>query len=309
MFGPRLLATIGFLVGSKMSRRRVQETLRDVFGISLSLGALSEAEQRVSKALEAPHDEALAHVRTEGVKHVDATTWRQGGALRSLWTIATRLVTVFAITAEGTTRCVRELLGTLHGFLVTDRGSTFGFWAMDKRQICWAHLVRKFVAFAQRSDKGAELGENLLLFSHSMLSQWHRVRDGTLSRRRYQREMESTRLAIECLLRTGERLELRGLSGSCRDVLKHADALFTFVDVPGIDPTNNLAERALREFVLWRRVSQGSKSERGCVFAQRIMTVFQTLRQQRRSVLAFLVQACQAMHQGRPAPSLLPASP
>jgi transposase len=306
MFGPRLLALIAFLVGSKMSRRRVQETLREVFGIPISLGALSEAEERVSTALSGPQDEALAHVRAERVKHVDATSWRQSGSARSLWTIATKLVTVFAITADATTASIREQLGRLRGFLVSDRASTFGFWAMAKRQVCWAHLIRKFVAFAERRDAGAELGEQLLYFAHLMLGQWHSVRDGTLARKRYQAEMESVRTAIECLLRTGERLDLPGLSGSCADMLGHRDALFTFIDVPGIEPTNNLAERSLREFVLWRKVSFGSQSDRGCLFAERVMTVFQTLRQQKRSVFAFLVDACHAAQHSLRPPSLLP---
>ena len=255
-----------------------------------------------------PHDEALAHVRAEPVKHVDATTWRVGGAFCSLWAIATKLVTVFAITADGATTRIRDLLATLHGFLVTDRGTTFGFWAMDRRQVCWAHLIRKFVSYTERHDEGARLGQHLLLFAQYMLAQWHRVRDGTLSRRRFQLEMAPVRIAIENLLVQGESLGLRGLSGSCEDILKHRDALFTFIDVTGIDPTNNLAERVLREFVLWRKVSQGSQSVRGCIFAQRVMTVFQTLRQQRRSVFEFLVEACHAAQHGLRTPSLIPAN-
>jgi transposase len=308
MFGHRLLALIALLAGMKISRRRAQEILREVFGIPVSLGALSEAEERASTALAAPNDEALAHVRAQPVKHVDATTWRVGGALCSLWTIATKLVTVFAITADGAAATIRDLLATLHGFLVTDRGTTFGFWAMDRRQVCWAHLVRKFISYTQRHDEGARIGGHLLLFTQCMLFQWHRVRDGTLSRRRFQAEMAPVRIAIENLLLRGASLGLRGFSGSCEDILEHRDALFTFIDVPDIDPTNNLAERVLREFVLWRKVSQGSQSERGCLFAQRVMTVFQSLRQQRRSVFAFLVEACHAAQHGLPTPSLIPAT-
>jgi len=308
MFGPRLLALIAFMVGAKLSRRRVQEMLREVFGITVSLGAISEAEERASAALARPADEALDYVRGEVVKHLDATTWRLAGALRSLWTIATRLVTVFAITADGSRASVEELMGTLYGFLVTDRGTTFGFWAMEMRQICWAHLVRKFVSYSERKDEGAKIGEHLLLFTQYMLAQWHRVRDGTLSRKRFQLQMAPVRVGIENLLRRGEALGLRGISGSCTDILEHKDALFTFIETPGIEPTNNAAERALRDFVLWRKVSYGSQSERGCLFAQRLMTAFQTLRQQRRSVFAFLVEACHAAQHGRRSPSLLPAT-
>lgn len=308
MFGARLLALIAFLAGAKISRRRIQEILREVHGIRASLGAISEAEARASAAIEPSTDEALDHVRSEIVKYVDATSWRFCGALRTLWTIATKLVTVFAITADGTTERIEELLGTLQGFLVTDRGTTFGFWAMALRQICWAHLVRKFVSYAERKDEGAKIGKHLLIFTQYMLAEWHRVRDGTLSRKRFQAEMAPVRVAIVSLLRQGEALGLRGMSGSCRNILAHESALFTFVEVPGIDPTNNAAERALRDFVVWRKVSSGSQSERGMLFAQRIMTVFQTLRQQRRSVFGFLVEACHAAQHKLSTPSLLPAT-
>jgi transposase len=308
LFGSRLLAFIAFMIGIKVSRRRVQEILREVFAIPVSLGALSDAEGRASIALAPPHDEALEHVREQPIKHLDATTWRMGGVLLSLWAIATTFVTVFAITDDGTSGTVRNLFGRLRGILVTDRGKAFGFWAMVSRQICWAHLVRKFVSYTERSDQGAKIGEHLLLFTHYMLAEWHRVRDGTLSRKRFQANMVPVRIAIENLLERGAALGLRGFSGSCDDILEHREALFTFIDVPGVDATNNLAERVLREFVLWRKVSQGSQSERGCLFAQRLMTVFQTLRQQRRSVFAFLVEACHAAAHGSPTPSLLPAT-
>jgi transposase len=87
------------------------------------------------------------------------------------------------------------------------------------------------------------------------------------------------------------------------------DALWTFVDVPGVEPTNNHAERELRAFVMWRRRSFGSQSERGCRFAERIMTVTHTLRKQKRHVLTYLTDACQAALRGKPAPSLVIANP
>ena len=80
----------------------------------------------------------------------------------------------------------------------------------------------------------------------------------------------------------------RAISGACRNILEHRAALFTFAFVHGVDPTNNAAARALRPFVLWRKVSHGSQSLRGCLFAQRIMTVVRSLRLQKRSIWPFL---------------------
>lgn len=117
--------------------------------------------------------------------------------------------------------------------------------------------------------------------------------------------MITVRPIVEDLLDRGQRSGLRGVSGSCADILKHRLALWTFVDQKGVEPTNNHAERELRSFVLWRKKCFGSQSERGTRFAARIMTVAQSLRKQRRHVLEYLTQACQAALIGRPAPSLL----
>jgi transposase len=306
MFGPRLLAMIGYLLASRVSRRQLREMLAEIFAIPVSLGALSEAEERVSASIAAPVNHAADHVRGHAIKHVDASTWRIAGAYAALWTIATRFVAVFFITADAKRDTIAGLLKTLGGILVTDRGSQFGFWAMERRQICWAHLIRKFVAFSERNDDGAQIGESLLLLSQSMLSSWHRVRDGTLSRSKYRTMAINAQRAFEVLLERGVELRLRGLSGACADVLEHKKALFTFAFENGVEPTNNHAERALRPFVLWRKTSYGSQSERGRVFAERIMTVTHSLRLQKRSVLAFLNEACHASMHGGSTPTLIP---
>lgn len=308
MFGPRLLALIGYFLAARTSRRQLQELLAEVFGIRVCLGALSEAEARVSAAVAAPVNEAVEHAQAQKVKHTDATTWRREGAYAALWTIVTPLVAVYFITKDACRDTIASLLGTLRGTLITDRGSQFGFWAMNQRQICWAHLIRKFVAFSERKDEGAQVGDHLLLLAQAMLSAWHRVRDGTLSRARYQDMARNAQVVMETLLARGVELRLKGLSGSCQDILDHKAALFTFAFKPGVEPTNNRAERALRAFVIWRKVSFGSQSERGCLFAQRIMTVSQTLRLQGRSVCAFLIEACRAHLAGTRSPSLLPST-
>lgn len=96
------------------------------------------------------------------------------------------------------------------------------------------------------------------------------------------------------------------ISGSCKHILRHREALWTFASHPGVEPTNNHAEQQLRAFVQWRKKCFGSQSERGCRFAERIMTVVQTLRKQKRPVFQFLVEAYQASLGAGVMPSLLP---
>jgi transposase len=304
------MALIGLLTGDyNMSRRRAVSLLGDVLGIDISLGALSEAEEAVSDAVAVPVAEAAEHVADQAIKHSDATGWRQAGEARTLWTIATTAVTVFFIVPDGTMIRLRGLFAKIKGILISDRGTQFGFWAMDKRQTCWAHLIRRFASFAERSGPAGQLGENLLLCAQTVMHCWHRARDGTLPRKNFQQMMTSLGAVMERHLANGVRLGVRGVSGSCADILEHRQAMWTFVSVPGVEPTNNHAERELRAFVLWRKRSFGSQSDRGCRFAERMMTVTHTLRKQKRHVLSYLTRACQAALRGQSAPSLITPTP
>ena len=93
---------------------------------------------------------------------------------------------------------------------------------------------------------------------------------------------------------------------TCRNLLTIESALWTFVDVLGVEPTNNAAERAIRSGVLWRKGSFGTQSENGSRFVERMMTTVATLKKQKRNVLHYLIAACNAHIKGENAPSLLP---
>jgi transposase len=307
MCGPRLLALISLLTGVyHLSRRQAKQFVGDVLGIRISLGALSESEERVSEAVAAVVDEAREHALEQPVKHVDATGWRQGDAARTLWTIATQLVTVFCLTLDATKATVKEMLDGATGILVSDRAPQFKFWAIERRQVCWAHLLRKFVDFSERPGAAGDVGQRLLFWTEFIFRPWHEFRDGQLSRAKFRRIMAAARENVEAWLERAVKLDVPGMSRSCADMLEHREALWTFVTEDGVEPTNNHAERELRAFVLWRKKSFGSQSERGCRFAERIMTVAHTLRKQGRHVIEFLADACNAALGLAPTPSLLP---
>lgn len=310
MCGPNLMALITLLVGVyHLSRRDAVSCVGDVLGIPISLGALSKVEGRVAVMLEPAHNEAAVLVKRARAKYADATGWFRKAAGRTLWVIASKLATVFNIVKDGTRDEFKTLVGTL-GVLITDRGSQFGFWAMEKRQICWAHLIRKYVNFSEHPDpRAAELGETLVMLAQVLFIEWHRIRDGTASRAEFQGFVARFRPVFEGHLARGVELDLAGVSGSCANMLAHADALWNFAYTPSVEPTNNHAERELRRFVMWRRKSFGSQSERGDHFAERVMTVVHTLRKQDRHVLSFLRDTIAASLRGAPIPSLIPVAP
>lgn len=309
-FGPRLSAVVAMLTGVyHLSRRTTQKALKELLGVDASLGAISKVEQRVSEALGAPVDEAWDKVQHAKVKHTDGTTWLEAGVTMQLWTIAAACATVFRILTEATANSLRPLFGQRIGTLVSDRASALYFWAMEARQICWAHLLRRFVSFSQRDGPAGEHGRRLLDYTVLVFDYWQAYKDGAITRTKLIHWMSPLRRDLEAELEKATARELPGLSGSCRDILHHRKALWTFVEEEDVEPTNNEAERELRSFVLWRKKCFGAQSTRGHLFAERVMTVAHTARKQDRPVLRFLTDACRARVVRGPAPSLFASGP
>ncbi len=313
-FGPRLIATVALCTSRyRMPKRTVQEFLRDLLGIEMALGSISKMEQFVSQAIAAPVEEARAAVREQAVAHQDETGWyegpQQGRKARAwLWVAVTALVTVFRIARSRGADVTKEMLGEdFRGFLVVDRWAAYRWVARGMRQLCWAHLIRDFCCFADRGGEGGKIGKQLLATTELMFRWWHRIRDGTLTRRTFQRRMKRVERAVGRLLRKAAVCGDAKIEGMAKEILKHEPALWTFVYAEGVEPTNNAAERALRSAVIWRKISFGTDSERGSRFVERILTVIITLKQQRRHALGFLTAACEAaLHRSEP-PSLLPS--
>jgi transposase len=304
-FGPRLSAVIGLITGVyHLSRRATVSLLSDVLGIEISLGAVSAVEERVSEAVKPAVDEAWAKLDEAPVKHTDGTSWFQTGVMCSLWTIATSMATVFKILANGQGTTLAPLFGKKLGVLVSDRATALKFWAMDRRQICWAHLLRKAISFSERDGPAGAIGRELLDLIGIMFEYWQQLRGGEMSRDKFRELMAPVRRQVEALLERGRAAKLHHVSGSCEDILEHRAALWTFVDQEGVEPTNNHAERELRAFVLWRKRSFGTQSERGNLFAERLMTVAHTARKQNKNVLEFLTACCTAARAGVTPPSL-----
>jgi len=304
-FGPQLSAVIGLFTGVyHLSRRAAVSLLSDVLGINISLGAVSAIEDRVSEAVRPAVEETWARLDDAPVKHTDGTSWFQAGVVCSLWTIATSMVTVFKILADGQGKTLAPLFGKKLGILVSDRATALKFWAMERRQICWAHLLRKAISFSERDGPSGALGRELLEYIGIVFDYWEQLRTGQVSRDKFRELMAPVRLHVEALFERGRAAKLPHVSGSCADVLEHRAAMWTFVDQEGVEPTNNHAEQQLRAFVLWRKRSFGTQSERGNLFAERLMTVAHTARKQNKNVLEFLTACCTAVRNGTAPPSL-----
>lgn len=308
-FGPRLQAVVALLTGVyRLSKRPVVGLLGDLFDVQMALGSVSACEQRTSEVLAAPVEEARRHVEQQSVAYADETGWREARARAWVWVAVTSWVTIFLVHARRNADAARQLLGRFGGILVSDRWSAYEGWPLAKRQLCWAHLKRYFKAFAECRGAARPIGEKLLALTKDMFHWWHRVRDGTMARSTFQANMRPVRAEIERLLDQGTRCGHAKVEGTCRSILALAPAMWTFIRIAGVEPTNNAAERALRFCVLMRKISFGTHSEAGSRFIERVLTVSATLRQQGRNVVEYMTDACEGALHGRRPKSLLPSA-
>lgn len=307
-FGPRLQATTALCTGAyHLSKRTTQALLDDLFGVEVGLGTIANLEQATTQAVAEPVAEARAYVHSQPAAYADETGWREGSQRAWLWTAVTEWVTVFVVRRSRSGKVAQELLGEgFWGWLVTDRWSAYSWYPTWRRQLCWAHLLRDIEAMITRGGRSAEVGEALRGEARKMFHWWHRVRDSTLTHASFRTYMQPVRREVERLLEVGQSCGVPKTEGTCREIFKLRQALWTFVRHEGVEPTNNAAERAIRPGVLWRKGSFGTQSAEGSRFVEAMMTVVATLKQQHRNVLDYLTTTCQAALGGEPAPSLLP---
>ena len=311
-FGPRVQALVAGMSGQyRLSKRQIEAILADCFAVELGLGSVTALEQATRAALQEPVEEAQAAVQEEEVANADETSWREGTKRGWLWVAVTAVATVFLIRLSRGGKVAQELLGENFGGVVgSDRWSGYQWLNPARRQLCWAHLLRNFEAWIQRGGESQRIGTALQEQAQRMFSWWHRIRDGTLSRAEFQEKMAAVQERVGVLLRAGATCDHPKTAGTCRNILALEKALWTFVGVEGVEPTNNAAERAIRAGVLWRKGSFGTQSADGSRFVERMMTVVATLKQQRRNVLDYLTAVCEASLRGEKAPSLLaPTTP
>jgi transposase len=323
-YGPRVVATAALLSGMyRQSQRMVQSAMPDLFGVSMCLGSVNRLRQEASRAVAQSVEEAQQYVQQQPVVGADETSWIQEnadganerGSKAWLWVAVTPLVTYFQVLLSRSTEAAQTLLGaTFGGILTSDRHGGYNWVDLERRQLCWAHLKREFIKISERSGVSAQLGEALVKQQRQLFQLWHRVRDGTLARADFIELADQIRVQVKALLEEAadyeigskEKTPLAQTVRTCRQLLKVEPALWLFVTVEGVEPTNNAAERAIRPAVLWRRTSFGTHSQAGSHFVARMLTVVTTLRSQERNVLEYMTVACRAAREGQPSPSLLP---
>lgn len=309
-YDPSVQAMTALLRGElRQSVRQTSAVMTQVMHVPMSPAMVAKTQQKVSEALAPAVAEAMDYAHSHARPHADETSWTVDKKKGWLWVAVCGLVTVFIIRASRGADAAQELLGKcVDRLLVTDRWGAYSWVSTKGRQLCWSHLKRDFKSFLDYGEAAQRLGEQLLCQVRRMFRGWHKVRDGTWSRARFQQELKPVRSRILALLEEGRAMPSRKVRGMCKHILGLQEALFTFVDNEGVEPTNNAAERALRFAVLWRKGCFGSDSVGGSQFVERLLTVRTTLRSQKRDLYAYLKDACTAALHGVSPPSILPLS-
>jgi transposase len=284
----------------------VVQFCREVLGVEFSVGEICQIEQTVTTAVTPAVEEAAGYVQSWDA-NIDETPWKERRQRRWLWTMVTTQVSMFSIATGRGVTVLQELIGEWYdGILTSDRAKVYDSHPLRNRQVCWSHLTRDFQAMIDRGGPGQVVGEALLEHAYVLFAWWHWVRDGTWKRSTFQSYVRTLRMSFRIELEWGSESACPKTAATCRELLMREAALWTFVRVEGIEPTNNVAERSLRHAVLWRKVSYGTQSARGSRFVASLLTVMTSCQQQGRNVLTYLTTCCQAFYAGRAVPSLVP---
>jgi transposase len=304
--GPRLVALTALLMGCfKQSKRRVALFLEQVLQQPCSPGWVVKLQNQATAALTPAYEELAAQLPTEPVLGIDESPTKQAQVKSWLWTFVAGRYTLFALRTTRAATILQELLTDgFDGVVNCDRAKMY--WNVGRPQWCWAHLKRDFQALIDHPDHQVKrLGHDLMRPTKKLFRHWSRCRDGTITRVGFERLMKPIREEIDGLLLRGAFSRNPKLVGMCRPLYDHRDWLWTFLDVEGIEPTNNVSERALRPAVIWRKLSFGTQSAGGSRFVETILTVVETCHRQSRNSFEYLTAAMQAHFAGQPAPSLL----
>jgi transposase len=315
-FGPRLHAHVAVLAGvCRLSREKITELLLDAYGIEVSSGAVDAMIRRVSRVLHDPWRELHDAIAVAQAVHADETTWLTRGDPCWLWTATTAAVVCYRIDPRRTQEAAKRLLGEdFGGFVTSDRYVGYHWLEVLQQQLCWAHWIRQLREVSQRSGAPGRLGQRLLELAGEVFT-IHREHAAALTGADHpehpslvalREQLGPLREQIKQLLEQGTRGRHRKTRNFCAGILEEYDALWTFCEVPGIDPTNNDAERALRHPVILRRISGGTQSERGNRWIERILSVNETCRRQHRPLQQYLLDAITASLHNRAIPTLVP---
>jgi len=302
--GNRLTAWIGLASCQfSLSLRKIRGLIQGLIQQSFSPGTIFTCQQRVSQAIKDSCKEIKIENRKESVVGADETSWRTNGKKRWAWIAMGKTTTLLEITSSRSRKCAEELLGkNTKQALITDRYPAYK--SQGPHQYCLAHWKRN-IEEIKNYEQGEDLYQFLYAKINKVFSTWHRYQKGKSSWRGFRtattRLKNQIKIKLEFYARDGPTKEIRSI---CKNFLRHYTHFWTYTVVKGMEPTNNQAERELRNIVIRRKICIGTKSRRGEQFLERIYSVYQTALKRGIGVWAYLKEAIICYWSKLPPPSL-----
>jgi transposase len=306
--GPRLTALVAYLKGAcHCSFTTIRDFVRDALGVTVSRGYLAKVIAKVADSLDRPYAELLAELPEQAVVNVDETGHKDRGERMWTWCFRASRFSLFKVDPRRSSDVLLEVLGEdFNGVLGCDYFSAYRKYMKDCNvavQFCLAHLIRDLKVLVSHPDRrNRAYGRRLLSAVRELFALFHRSEK--MSADRFALEIEDAMNVVlgSAQYRVPKTTEAQNIARRFED---HGESYLRFLTTPGVEPTNNLAERAIRFVVIDRKVTQGSRSDVGQRWLERIWTVIATCAQQHRSAFAFLGETIRTHLNGQPAPTLV----
>lgn len=292
--GAGVIAWIVILSGQfRLSMRQIQVLLSEMCNVRFSTGAISHAQGKAIPWMGPLYRQVGQYVREQAVCHADETRHYRGTNTYWLWALADNTVSYFMTHYSRGKAAADALLGNFTGYLVTDHFSGYGNVPPERRQLCWAHLIRHFRKIAERCGEGGIIGKRLLLIAYATVRTHHRWQQQTDQAERYRRRILRLRRSFQATLHKGVALDdCKRTTNQCKHLLKDEAMCWTFLKDTRIPLTNNRAERVIRPYVQWRKTSFASQSAQGDQFRPMVLTVLGTARQLGMNMATLMRDVC-----------------
>jgi len=269
-YGPRFSALVAQLSGvCGESRETVRDFAQSVLGVPISTGGVQRIVDRASQAMDPVYEAIAREARNAPINHVDETSWKNQAKLKWLWVMANRKVAFFMIHKNRSQKAFEQLVDAWEGILVSDDYRLYRNW-VHERQSCLAHHIRRAKGLAERKNPELAWFGTRLLTELSLIVQWA-YQTPTMG------EWRAFIARFKGLLnKHRERKDEAGIFA--RRLIREMESLWLCLSEPGVEPTNNRAERALRYGVIWRKRSLGTQSDKGDRWVERILSLKHTCR-------------------------------
>ncbi len=317
LFKERITALVAYMKHvCHASFSTIRKYIRDVLGEKISRGYLRKVIEKVSQSLEQPYTELLNRLPLETAVNVDETGHKENGDKFWTWVFKAEMYVLFKIDKSRGSKVLIDVLGEeFNGVIGSDYFSAYLKYMKDFNisiQFCIAHLIRniRFLKTLPDADTRA-YGQKLLDEVKNLFKVIHDHDNMTPQAFREALEYAKEQIIIAAVENVPSKLDKNGkeekreAQNMANRFRSYGESYFEFITTPGIDPTNNVAERAIRFIVIDRHITQGTRSIKGRKSNERIWSVIATCALQGRSAFNFILESVKAYFQGTPTPSLI----